>query len=224
VALTTLKQTKEMLGVLDDSLDVPIRMCLEAAEAAFARLTDRVLEETDYVDFYSGRGNPVLLLSEYPVSEVTEVRLDNRGYWGDVADSFGDTTILEQGIDYSVVKDGRNGAISTARLYKINGVWPGKWVQKAGALGSVHRPGAGNIKVTYTAGYARIPMDVQRILCETVAVLFARRQTGRPLLEEDYEEYRYKMGSMAEDYMQLGSPAQVVKGYRRLRPRYEVLG
>lgn len=221
--LTTLAQLKTALGISGVDQDTLLEPMLDAAESAFQRLIDRQLCLTEYTEYYSGRGTKVLLLNEYPVTAVTDVRVDSQGFWGSVEDSFPATTAYTSGIHYALVKDGRASEASTGKLYHIPSVWPAQWRQTSGTLSLVRRPGAGNIRVTYTAGYDVIPADVQKAVWDTVAALMANGSLGRPMMEEKYEEYAYKLASLAESYMQIGSAANVVQKYRRLRQRYEVM-
>ena len=217
--LTTGSALKLHLGIAESSTaqDAFLGQLLESAEAAFLRLIGRRIEADDYVDYYSGANTPVLLLREYPVLSVSSVRVDARGYWGTAADSFGATTALTAGVDYALVADGSGSG--TGRLFRINGVWPGQWRTRAGLLTPSLKPGAGNVKVSYRAGYEAVPPDVALALWQVCARLRAERATGRPVAEEAFEEYRVKFAADAERMMRTGSEAQVVARYRRITPK-----
>ena len=226
--LTSVGKVKKHLGISasDTSQDEFLAQLLSAVEYAFAHLTDRSLELQDYTCFLSGKGGKVLLLPEYPVVSITGVWLDEAGYWGQAPNAFGDATLLTQGVDYALVKDGRDGEAETGRLLKINGVWSGKWVSVAGLLTPQLRPGQGNVRVEYAAGFDPIPDDVQLCLWQTIAQLRAERTSGRPLQSENFEDFGYV--NAFEDakalMMRPGSIQQVVAKYRRIRKRHEVLG
>lgn len=220
--LTTTSKVKLHLGIsdTDTSQDDFLGQLLAGVEAAFAKLTDRHLELQDYVCYLSGMNSKVLLLPEYPVDEVTEVRLDRSGYYGQ-AGGFGASTVLSLGTDYALVKDGRGGEAETARLYKINGVWPGRWEHRAGLLSPVMRPGAGNVRVEYSSGMDPIPDDVQLCLWQCCATLKEMRANGKMIQNENFEEYG--VGWSIPDALKLmslpGYYAQVVAKYRRITPR-----
>ena len=223
--LTTLPQLKAYLGVTGVSKkDEILESILEAASAAFANLIDRNLELTAYVDYYSGKGSKVLVLNEYPVTTVAGVWVDSTGYWGASATAFDSNHQYVSGLDYALVKDGRGGNAATGRLYCLRGVWPPIWLTRSGVLGAVRKPGAGNVKVSYTAGYDEIPMDVQRAIWEITAALLASKNIGRPFMSERYEEYQYLLASLRDMFLQIGSANQVAMRYKRTQTRHEVLG
>lgn len=224
MSLTTVSQLKLHLGVTGSTQDAFLSQLLSGAEAAFKRLTDRDIEATDYVCYLSGRNTPILLLPEYPVISITGVWLDRDGYYGTPTGAFADATELTSGIDYALVRDGKAGVAETGRLFKIGGVWPGRWERRPGLLSSTVRPGAGNIKASYRAGYEVVPDDVQLCLWQVCAQLRSARALGAPYSSERYEEYAYQIATDAMSLMRVGSAAQTVARFKRIRPRHCVLG
>lgn len=223
MALTTLTALKTHLGVTGTSQDAFLTQLLTAVQACFLRLIDRQLEATNYTDYYSGNGTAVLRLREYPVIAVTSVHLDAGGFWGQAPDAFATVTGLVQGTDYALVLDNRDAGGGTGRLYRITGVWPGRWRSKAGLLTPVLAPGAGNIKVVYRAGYETIPADVALAIWQVCARLKADRAYGRPAEAESYEEYAIRFAVGAEKAWLMGTESQIVARYKRLTSRHEVL-
>lgn len=223
MSLTSLTALKTHLGITGTTEDAFLGQLLTAVEAVFTNLIDRKLESTEYVEYYGGRNTPVLLLREYPVTEVSDVRVDETGYWGQGASAFAATTALAAGIDYALVKDGRSGIAEVGRLLRIGTVWPARFVSKVGLLSAAVKPGAGNIKVSYTAGYEEIPADVKLCLHQVCAQIRRRRTTGQLILAESFEDYSYQLGDIAREIFQTGSPAQIVGRYKRVTPRFEVL-
>lgn len=217
--LTTVSALKLHLGLPETNTaqDAFLGQLLEAAESAFLRLIGREIEAADYVDYYSGANNPVLLLREYPVISVSDVRVDGSGYWGAAPNSFGALTVLTAGVDYALVADAAGSG--TGRLFRVNGVWPGQWRTRAGLLTPQVKPGAGNVKVSYRAGYEEVPTDVALCLWQVCARLRAERSTGRPIQAERYEEYAASYAAYAEQAMRTGSEATTVARYRRTTPK-----
>lgn len=229
MSLTTRSQLVTHLGLSStaatreaDFLD----QLLQAVEAAFKKLTDRDIESTTYTSYLCGNDSKILLLPEYPVTSITSVHLDSDGYWGTGADAFASSTALTSGTHFALVKDGRNNSAEVGRLYRIDGVWPARWVGKQGLLAAARHPGAGNIKVVYTAGYVNIPDDIQLCLWQTCARLRSERLLGRPLQSETLVgDYTYStMMDDALSHMRLGAAATVVATYKRIRHRQQVLG
>jgi hypothetical protein len=225
MALTSPDAVKSFMGIAltDSTLDEFFGAILPGVEAAFLGLVDRDIAATDYTDYYSGRNNRLLLLCEYPVISVTSVYLDPGGYWGGAPGAFASSTLLTRGVDYELVKDGRNGTGETGRLLRINGVWPGQWQSKVGLLSSALKPGAGNIKVTMRCGYETIPGDILLAIWQICAQI-SNRRGGRTFQSEGFESYRYSIEPLIHELWQIGSPADVVSRFRRTTPRHEVYG
>jgi len=226
MALTTVTAIKTHLGLTTTDEDTFLQQSLEAVEATIKKLIDRDIESQSYTDFYCGTGNKILILNEYPVTAVSEVREDDGGYWGSVTDSFGTSTVLTSGVDYSLVLDGRGSTAGTGRLYRINGVWSSRWEGKRGLLTAGVKPGAGNIRVTYTAGYASnaIPKDLQLAVWLIVAQIRAARGRGQFLQSERLGEYQYQLAQLSETFLRAASVEQILARYRRVRDRVKPLG
>ena len=218
----TRSQCKTWIGISasDASQDDFVDAALSAAEAAFENLTDRIFGSVSRTEYYDGCDRRVILLRECPVASVTEVRYDPVGGWGAVADSFGASTVLTEGVDWVLVKDGKGGTAATGKLMRVTGVWPGRNQYRAGLLVPQRMPSAGTIRVQYTGGQAA-PADVQGAVCQAVAMLKARRATG--MLESSIGFDGASIGLMqqqAKDLMMVaGTLQQVVARYRRLTPR-----
>lgn len=230
MALTTLVALKLHMGIAssDTSEDAFLTQLLAAVEASFKKLTDRDIEQTTYTDYYSGKWTPIILLNEYPVISLTGVWLDSEGFWGTRTGSFGASTQLTEGQDFSLVRDGRNAVKSTGRLYRIAGVWPGRGHYESGLLLPRRVPGAGNVKATFVAGYATIPADIQLAIWQACAALKSSRDTGgRLLIHEAFEEYEYKLqpdtlALIQAEVSRLGTMPSIIARYKRITIRGEV--
>lgn len=226
MALTTAAQVKQFLSITTATEDSFFDIVLPAVEAEVKIFLDRDIESQSYVDYYGGNGTRVLCLNEYPVTSVTDVREDAQGYFGSVTNSFGTDTVLVSGEDYVLAKDGRNQLAEVGRLIRLNGVWPCRYEWKRGLLTAAVKPGIGNIKVTYTAGYAAnaIPKDLQMGIWLLVAqIRLARKRGGMVYSGESLAEYSYSLQQMAKEQLELGTAAQLLSRYRRIRSRHKVL-
>jgi hypothetical protein len=224
VALTTVSAVQQYTGIADTEKAL-LEILLPAVETAVKKFIDRDIESQSYVDWYGGNNTTILLLNEYPVTSLTEIREDSTGFFGSVAGSFGTETILVSGIDYALIKDGRNQLAEVGRVMRINGVWPGRYEYKRGLLTTALKPGIGNIKVTYTAGYAAnaIPKDIQLACWQLCARLRQMRKSGQLYASESLAEYAYNLHQLVLDKLIVGDVAQLLSRYRRVRDRHKVL-
>lgn len=225
--LTDVTSVKAFLSITNTTEDPFLDILVPAVDAAVKKYLDRDIEQTSYVDYYGGNNTVILTLNEAPVISVSEVKEDVTAYYGSVAGTFGSTTILTSGVDYTVVRDGRNGLIEVGRLQRLNGcVWPCRWEYQAGLLTAVRKPGLGNIKVTYTAGYAQgsIPRDLQ-LACWLLAarIRLVRKRGGLLPQSESLAEYSYSLQQLVQQQLQLGTVEQLLSRYRRVRQRHKVL-
>lgn len=229
MALTGLTATKLHLSIpsSDTTQDAFLTQLLAAAEAAFLRLIDRQIEQATYTEYRSGKGHRTLMLNETPVSSITSVHYDPNGLWGQAPDgSFPSATLLTEGVDYALVKDGRNGLAETGRVMRIPGVWPGRLQWRAGLLSPQSMPSLGAIRVVYVAGYSSVPAEIPLAIWQTVAELMARRKNGLLKSSESFDGA--SLAFIQQEASQLlllpGSRAQVVSRYRRITPRFDGLG
>lgn len=228
--ITGVSEVKTFIGVTDTSETAFLDQLVASVDASIKKWIDRDIEQATYTDYYSGNNSKVLVLNEYPVANaaaVTGVYQDDFAYWGQAPNAFDPTlSVLVQGTNYAVVLDGRGGEASTARLFRLDGVWAGRWEFKRGLLTPGLKSGVGNIKVTYTAGYAAgaIPQDLQLAFWQICAQVRAARSLGRPMKSEGLGEYHYDLEEQIKDALRVGTVEQVLSRYRRVRERYRPLG
>lgn len=134
-ALTTWEYAREYLGLDEDEQEFVTQRINEASAIA-ERHMDRALYEAERTEIYDGSGRAYLLLRQWPVSEVTSVRISTAGEFDEAEEE----SILT--LDENV------GVLWTRRGFP---------------------KGRRNVRVTYTAGFADIPADVQAAVCEIVA-------------------------------------------------------
>lgn len=134
-ALTTLAAAKSHLSVngSDTTQDNRIELFINAASERIERFTDRKLvSQGPIAEIQHGRRSNILLLRQWPIIAVSELKVDYSA-------AFTDPLTIIPVTDYTISDD------STSLLY-INQIFP---------------VGFNNIKVTYTAGYTTVPSDLE---------------------------------------------------------------
>ena len=78
-ALTTLPMAKQHLniGPSDTSQDTRLELFINAATSRIESMTDRLLKEGTVTELQHGGRQDILLLRQYPVTAVTEIRIDS---------------------------------------------------------------------------------------------------------------------------------------------------
>lgn len=242
MALTTLSNVKTVLGITGSAQDTLLNLLIAQASTIINNYCGRTLEQTTgIIEYLSGNGYPDLSLRFRPVTAITEVRMDPNGVWGQ-GTGFAADTVLTAGTDYVLVLDGdsqKDGRFSNCGLLRRLGAdsgasngWP-SWNSTRGYLSNVGRiggswtPGEGNVKVTYTGGYATIPADLDAAAVELVA--WQKRNMplgGAALSNESLGDYSYTIaasaaGASAENALasagEMGSIRQILARYRELQ-------
>ncbi len=219
MSLLTLAILKEFLGVPSTvtSKDARLDRLRQAAEYVARNYTQQNLEEQAYVQFYSGTNTQRLVLRERPVSLITNVWLDNSGYFGKRPGGFDTTALLVEGTDYVLDYD-QNATISKSGiLFRIGTTWPVLTrVSTLGRLAPDQGPAHGNIKVSYTAGYAHgaVPADLQGAIAWIMAFLDRNLPVGGLLKSEHLGAYAYTIADVNKGRPELGSAYQVLSHYK----------
>jgi len=138
--------------------------------------------------------------------------------------SFGTATILVPGIDYAPRLDGDNDRTSnSAILERLIGPWTRTRVRGRGTLStgySVPLAGRGCVRVTYCAGYDRIPAEIEHAVFEAIGMARNAAEEGRPINSESYQGYNYSAESLSNETAWLGyfggKAAASLKRYRRI--------
>lgn len=235
MALSSTTRLKLLLGISasDTSQDSRLAQILTGVEAGVKAYLKRDVESATYTEFYDGSGKPKLVLRQYPVTSVTTVHLDARGYYGTPSDAFASTTLLTAGTDYVLPKEDSGGS-RPGFLLRIGGPtvsgevgwWPpSAWNAgyPSGHLLTGRGPtawprGRGNLKVVYVAGYTSVPADIALAVDQTAAWVSRNGpQGGFGLTGESLEDYSYNLASAAIGALpELGSARQLLAPYRRL--------
>lgn len=164
MALVTLAEVKAFLGVTGTARDAQYTALIPAAEAAAEKFCRREFTSGTKIEYLSGNNTQKLRLLHFPVTSITDVRLDSSGAYGDRAGSFGSDTVLTPGVDYALVQEGSVGGQKSEAgiLVRLNGVWPthsrhSTWGQLAVESGPIY----GNVRVDYAFGFASTPSDLK---------------------------------------------------------------
>lgn len=158
-ALTTLTEVKDYLGLsASTDHDTKLEMLINAASRMVASFCGREFVSQAYAgEFYDGTGTPELVLNQRPVISVTSIYEDSdREFESD------DLLVAED--DYVV--DLMAGVVTrtTTSLLLDEESSDAVWTN-----------GFQTIKVTYVAGYATVPFDVQQACVELTAHYFNNR-------------------------------------------------
>jgi len=185
-ALVSVATLESYLGVSgetwdSDEQDFGINL-INAASARANVITGRQLASRTHTDIIlDGSGRDIVVLPEYPVTDVAELRVDT-------ARSFGATSVIDTD-DYEYYDDGR-------LCY-----WSGFPLARR------------CVKVTYTAGYATVPYDLQQAVVESCAYTWKRyrsRSIGTRSITADGVTTQYEID--------IPIPAmRVFESYRKVR-------
>lgn len=181
MSLTSVSNVKSWAGISGDSDNTLIESLIAACdEHVKALLLGRVLESAEYVEKLDGTGFDFLTLSQRPVTEVAEVKIDaDRGFGSGIEALASD--------EYDLDAD-------TGMLYRVAATWPF---------------GRRNIRVTYTAGYATVPADVTQAANEIVAEWYVRAKqlkSGQSQAEVASENVGYESQTYVQQTSDWGIP------------------
>ncbi len=191
---------------------------LSSAERCLQDLCGREFfykERTEYFDAPL-RGN--LWTRETPIVSITSIKFDGAGGFGELANTFGSTTLLDSTTDYYFRK-GRDGLgwtgeiFTSRRVYGGGGGLFGSWTPGWLATKVVTIPGA--YQVIYSGGFRLIPAPIKTAIFEIVADRASAAQRGVATQSESGENYSYSLGDWQSESMKLLSVQQVVATYRR---------
>lgn len=144
--LCALADVKNYLGITATSMDATLTALIGSVSAAIEQFCNRVFAAQVYSETYNGNGNYRLYLRQGPVTAVSSVIIDTLG-----------VPAAPTATTYGHVFD-------DAILYIRPGGCPAQF-----------NKGVQNISVSYIAGYASTPADVNQACVEWVAWKFAKR-------------------------------------------------
>jgi len=164
-ALTTLAKAKIYLKipVLEIAQDDVVELFINSSSEYIERECDRVFKAQAFTEIRHGRKQNILLLKQWPVNSITELRVDNDSNFI-LADTLVDAA------DYRVGDDSNSVIL----------------------LNQVFHNGYNNIKVVYNAGFTTIPSDLEHACLWLVSWYhFARnaQDIGRPRRSKGDENF-----------------------------------
>lgn len=221
--LASLEEAKALLAIdpenrqEDLSLGFMLRMASDWIEKYLNRRG--ALDKRERTEFYPGSGTQTIRLRAYPVSlsPVPEVWLDEQGYFGTPSDSFNTLKKLEHGKDFALYED-HSGKCNNGLLVRINNVWVKPLVRQRGFLTPYVADSFGNVKVTYTGGYAsdELPSDIVFACVQLVARMRHQFPMGVPLSSESYEDRSISVFGGDRNYL-MGQVKHLLNPYRSYR-------
>lgn len=168
--LASLEEFANYRGVNVDYTDASAEFALETASSLVIRHTGRTFAlETDELLALNGTGTNAMLLPDPPVAEVSLVEEIEH-------DADATRTTLET-TDYIV-------DTTTGILYRLGGWWC---------------RGIANVGVTYTHGFAEIPLDLRLAVMQIAGRLYAGAASSGTLSSGQSVESR-TLGSFSETY------------------------
>jgi hypothetical protein len=201
MALTTLSDLKTFLGITDTSEDTLLSLLITQVSDAIQEYCGRTFGSSSYTEFYCGDGKPYLSLNQRPVTSISNIYLDNGAFWGSTSGSFSSGTLLNAGVDYALVIDQPDNSSRCGLVFNINGWWDVPFTYTPGIISPNLGPGVGNIQVTYTAGYASVPTQIELAANMAIARIRQYAPYGAPLSSERYEEYGYSLAAQAKHHI-----------------------
>lgn len=169
--LVTLDNLKTFLGISGSGQDDLLNLLNEQASAMVEKKCMRTFEETTYTEEeYDGTGEKELILKQFPVTSTTTFKLEVNN----ALDNTDDWEEIDTD-DYWVDND--QGIVT-----KITEFMCGKQ----------------RYRVTYSAGYATIPYDLQYVVMQLVS-LFLNKRRGAGLKSETLGDHTVTFEGMLSE-------------------------
>jgi hypothetical protein len=172
-ALTSLNTAKNFLKIplAETGTDAMIEIFINAASDDCERYCDRRFAQATYTESHLGRGGNLIVLNQWPIISITELRVDT-------AADFSDPETVIDSDDY-MIGDSDN------TLYLKNGK---TFPNTRGFL---------SVRVIYVAGYATVPSSLEHACLWLVNYYYKMWNTsniGRPNKSKENESASYLQG------------------------------
>jgi len=195
MALTTVAKVKAHLKKTDTTDDALLAALVLSAQAMIEKYCQRHFDAADYgPEYYDGNGECDLLLNEFPLISITSLYVDAERVYGS-------DCLLVEGTDFVKYKD--EGRIEL--LTETTGSY-------VSASGFVKAPLA--VKVSYRAGYATIPYDLELAANEMVAFLFNNRGVVRNVQSQSIGGYSESFGNASAAVAIPSNVVSLIESYR----------
>lgn len=207
MALTTIEKLKLHIGLSlsDGTQDEQLNQFIAQAESIVEGYTHRLFGSAARTEYYRGRGTHELVLDQRPVTSIASIYVDDEGYFGQ--GTFDSAGLLVVATDYTWKSNGV--------VFRISNIWP-DYNPGAELLVPPQAPGLGNIKVTYTAGYADADVD-QRLTFAVNQLIVGMRsasKVGVVITGESLDYYSYSSGPQFPGRDQIQSATKIIGQYR----------
>lgn len=157
--LTTLQNVKDWLSITDTNSDKVIARLITASSGTFLTAINRgTFLTSSYTDTRDGTGTDSIILINYPITAVASVKVNN-------------ITVppSPDGVKPGFVFDQYG-------VYLVGGSYPFPNSSASGLYYPGYFPmGRSNVIISYTAGYATTPPDVEQAVIDMVAYAFRSR-------------------------------------------------
>lgn len=183
----------------DYSMDNLLERYINAASQMVSKYCNRLFIKDTYSEFYKGNGRQKLILRQYPVNQITSIKVDSAAFTAGTDYVTSDQSYLDQGIVF------RN----------LGWTWYG---YLTGLVGEPTAP-VDNIEVVYSAGYTlsleaskTLPWDLEDAVINIVANLHSQQQdrsVGLNRLTEGKLTFIYDNSPLIQRY------AYVLDAYKR---------
>lgn len=77
MALLTLAEYKVFANISNTNADTRLQAIIDSANAFFLLKVKRIIEEATKEQYYDGDNSPELLLSDYPIVDITELKIND---------------------------------------------------------------------------------------------------------------------------------------------------
>lgn len=213
--LTTLASIKAQAGIpiSDNSRDTQFRVLIEGVSSVVQQRLHRDLELKEYLEYYSGNGSPFLLLHQYPVANISSVRLDETGTFDEAPQDHASSQVLVEGIDYALMP-GSKGPGSSGLLRRISSTWPNRPSRAHGVLANLPGVPLGNIQVQYTAGFEVIPAAISMAVNSLILRLAAQAHLGGGVQSMSYEDAAVSFVNSTDVVNVVGSIESTLASFR----------
>ena len=187
--LTSLSDVKTFLSIRDTSEDTLLQLLIPQVSALIEEYCDRTFGKNTYTEYYLGNGKSFFPLNQRPVYSITNLWQDDNAYWGSASNPFSSLTLLQYGVDYALEIDQPDGSSRSGLVFNVDGWWDAPFTYTPGIITPTLGPYVGNIKVTYVAGYAPVPAQIELACNMAIANLRNTSQYGTAISTETFEEY-----------------------------------
>ena len=186
--------------VWDYTKDKLLERNINSVSGMVSKYCNRNFIADTYTEFYKGSGRQKLVLNQYPINNITSVKVDSASLTAGTDYVTSDQTYLDQGI-----------------IFKNNG-----WTWYGYLTGLVGEPTApvDNIEVVYSAGFTlepeasrNMPWDLENATLSMVADLYGEQQDGTVGLKQLTQgklTYIFDPSTLVQQY------SNVLDAYRKL--------